>query len=162
MPTTRGIKGTYEAIRSANGPAQHVAFSIVGVTYAGMFAGMVPEVILWAWAWASLLVLVATVWLRPEWLKRALLLDFTLSFLVLSFYFLHDVAPQHPVYHVMTADGMRSVTRNAHDTSALNFLSHSIACSMMAVWSLYLANLVHRQILEAERFEVVFEGESLK
>jgi hypothetical protein len=37
-----------------------------------------------------------------------------------------------------------------------------LACVMMAGWSLYLSNLVQRQLLEAQRFEVAFDGEVLK
>lgn len=162
MPNRLGIRGTYEAIRGANGPAQHIAFSIVGLTYAGMFVDMVPDLILWAWAAASVLVVVATVWFHRIWLKRALVVDFTLSCLVLSFYFLHTPVSTEPIYHVMTADGLTTASRSSHSMSTLSSASHSIACLMMAVWSLYLANLVHRQLLEAERFTVAFEGEVIK
>ncbi len=162
MPRALGIKGTYEAIRSANGPAQHIAISLVGLTYAGMFIDMVPDVILWAWVVSSVFVLIATVWLKKVWLKRSLLLDFTLSCMVLTFYFMHDPAPAGPIYHVMTADGMQVGTRSAHGMSMIDKFSHALACVMMAGWSLYLSNLVQRQILEAKRFEVSFEGEILK
>jgi hypothetical protein len=163
MPKALGISGTYQAIRSANGPAQHIAVSLVGLTYCGMFAGMVPDIVLFAWAASSLLVLVATIWLKKIWLKRSLLLDFTLSFAVLTFYFMHDhSAPTGPVYHVMTADGMQAGSRGQSPMNMLDMFSHGLACVMMALWSLYLANLVQRQLLEARRFEVTFEGEVLK
>lgn len=162
MPKALGIKGTYDAVRSANGPAQHIAISIVGATYVGMFIGMVPNLVLWAWAASSVLVLVSTVWLEKVWLKRSLLLDFTLSCMVLTFYFMHDPAPTGPVYHVMTADGMHTSTRGAHGMSLLDKFSHGLACVTMALWSLYLSSLTQRQIFEAKRFEVAFEGETLK
>ncbi len=163
MPKALGIKGTYQAVRSANGPAQHIAVSLVGLTYAGMFVGMVPDAILWAWVASSALVLIATIWLKKVWLKRSLLLDFTLSFMVLTFYFMHDPAPTGPVYHVMGADGvMQGHTRGNHGMDIIDKFSHAVACVMMAGWSLYLSNLVQRQLLEAERFEVDFEGEVLK
>jgi len=41
-------------------------------------------------------------------------------------------------------------------------VSHSAAVVMMACWSLYLANLVHRQMLESTRLVFVLEGEELK
>jgi lysylphosphatidylglycerol synthetase-like protein (DUF2156 family) len=163
MPNALGISGTYQAIRSSNGPAQHIAISLVGLTYCGMFVGMVPDIVLLAWAASSVLVLLATVWLKKIWLKRSLLLDFTLSFAVLTFYLLHDhSAPTGPVYHVMAVDGMRAGSRGQDPMNMLDMFSHSLACVMMATWSLYLANLVQRQLLEAQRFEVTFNGEVLK
>jgi len=157
-----GIKGTCEAIRTANGPAQHVAISLVGLTYAGMFAGMIPHALLFAWVGSSALVLIATVWLRRKWLKAFLLLDFVLSCMVLTFYFMHEPSPAEPLYHVMTAEGMQMASRGSHAMSWADKFSHATACVMMAGWSLYLSNLVHRQILEAERYEIMFEGETLK
>ena len=162
MPQSLGIKGTYHAIRSANGPAQHIAVSLVGLTYAGMFIGMVPDVILWAWVASSVLVLLATIWLKKVWLKRSLLLDFTLSCMVLTFYFMHDPAPSGPIYHVMAVDGMQMANRGGHGMDMIDKFSHALACVMMAGWSLYLSNLVQRQLLEAQRFEVAFDGEVLK
>ena len=163
MPQALGISGTYQAIRSSNGPAQHIAVSLVGLTYCGMFVGMVPDVVLLAWAASSVLVLLATVWLKKIWLKRALLLDFVLSCAVLTFYFMHDhSAPTGPVYHVMAVDGMRAGSRGQDPMNMLDMFSRGLACVMMAAWSLYLANLVQRQLLEAHRFEAAFEGEVLK
>ena len=162
MPKALGIKGTYQAIRSANGPAQHIAVALVGLTYAGMFVTMVPDAILWAWAASSALVLVATIWLPKIWLKRSLLLDFTLSCMVLTFYFMHDPAPSGPIYHVMAVDGMNIANRGDHGMNMIDRFSHALACVMMAGWSLYLSNLVQRQLLEAQRFEVAFDGEVLK
>lgn len=163
MPKALGINGTYQAIRSASGPAQHIAISLVGFTYCGMFVGMVPDNVLLAWAASSLLVLISTIWLKKIWLKRSLLLDFVLSSTVLSFYFMHDhSAPTGPVYHVMKAGGMQAASRGQDPMNMLDMFSHSLACVMMALWSLYLASLVQRQLLEAQRFEAVFEGEVLK
>lgn len=163
MTTALGIRGTYRAIQSASGPAQHIAVSLVGLTYCGMFAGMVPDVILWAWAVSSLMVLAGTVWLPKIWLKRSLILDFVLSFTVLTFYFMHDHnIPTGPVYYVMTVNGMEAGSRGQSMMSMLDMFSHGLACVMMALWSMYLANLVQRQILESQRFEVFFEGEVVK
>lgn len=157
-----GIKGTYNAIRTANGPAQHIAVSLVGLTYAGMFAGMVPNAVLVAWITSSVLVLIATVWMPKVWLKRSLIADFTLSCVVLAFYFMHSPEPAGPVYHVMTAHGMEAASRGSHSMGVLDKFSHGLACVMMAVWSLYLSNLVQRQLFEQQRFDVGFEGEVLK
>ena len=157
-----GIKGTYDAIRTASGPAQHVAISLVGLTFAGMFVGMVPDLLLAAWVGSSAMVLVATVWLTRKWLKSFLLMDFVLSCMVLTFYFMHDLTPSGPMYHVMTAEGMQMANRSSHGMSMIDKFAHALACVMMAGWSLYLSNLVQRQILEAERYEIIFEGETLK
>jgi len=117
-----------------------------------MFVGMVPDFVLFAWIFSSLLVLIATVWLPKVWLKRSLVADFMLSCVVLAFYFMHEPAPTGPVYHVMTAHGMEATARGSHSMGAVDKFSHGLACVMMAVWSLYLSNLVQRQIFEQERF----------
>jgi hypothetical protein len=44
----------------------------------------------------------------------------------------------------------------------IEMFSHGLACGIMALWTLYLANLVHRQMLERERMIFVLEGEELK
>ena len=62
----------------------------------------------------------------------------------------------------MKAYGMEAVSRGQSAMGMFDIFSHSLACVLMAAWSLYLANLVQRQILEAHRFEVAFEGEVLK
>ena len=157
-----GVKGTYREIRAANGSAQHIAVSLVGLTYAGMFVGMVPSVVLVFWISSSVLVLLATVWLPKVWLKRSLIVDFALSCIVLAFYFMPVPKPPVPVYHVTTITGMEAVSRGLYVMDHIEKFSHGFACVMMAVWSLYLSNLVHRQILERQRFDVGFEGEVLK
>ncbi len=157
-----GVSGTYQAIRTANGPAQHIAVSLVGLTYAGMFVGMIPDAVLIAWIAASVLVLIATVWMPKVWLKRSLIADFTLSCVVLAFYFMHDPTPTGHVYHFMTVDGMHTANRGDHGMNVIDKFSHGLACVMMAIWSLYLSNLVQRQVFEQQRFDVAFEGEVLK
>ena len=157
-----GIKGTYNAIRTASGPAQHIAVSLVGLTYAGMFAGMVPDAVLLTWIASSVMVLIATVWMPKIWLKRSLIADFTLSCVVLAFYFMHSPEPTGPVYHVMTASGMEAASRGSHGMGVIDKFSHGLACVMMAAWSLYLSNLVQRQLFEQQRFDVAFEGEVLE
>ena len=157
-----GIKGTYQAVRSASGPAQHIACSLVGLTYAGMFVGMVPDPILTAWALLSVTVLVAVVWLPKIVLKYALLADFVVSALVLSFYLLHDPKPVGFVYYSLTPGGMTSHSPGMSAMTLIDQICHSAAVIMMACWSLYLANLVHRQLLEATRMVFVLEGEEIK
>lgn len=150
------------AIRTANGPAQHVAISLVGLTYCGMFVGMVPDLLIAAWVGSSALVLASTVWLTREWLKLFLLMDFVLSCMVLTFYFMHDSAPDVSMYHVMTIDGMQTASRGSHGMSIADQFSHALACVMMAGWSLYLADLVGRQMLEAERYDIISEVKAQK
>ena len=162
MSKALGISGTYQAIRSSNGPAQHIAVSLVSVSYAGIFSTVVPHILLLAWAASSLLVLIATVWLKKIWLKRALLLAFVLSCAVLTFYFMHDSPPTETVYYVMTAHGMEAGSRGQDPMSMIDMFSHGLACAITALWTLGLASLVQRQMLESQRFEAAFDGEVLK
>lgn len=147
-----GLRGTYNAIRSANGPAQHVSCAIVGLTYAGMFAGMVPAPILVGWAAMSVMVIAAVVWLPKLVLKYTLLADFVFSAMVLTFYFMHDPQPKGYVYY-----GAGNMTRGhspqMESMTMMEMLSHAVAVIVMAAWSLYLSNLVSRQILEGKRFD---------
>lgn len=149
-----GINGTYKAIRSANGPAQHISCAIVGLTYAGMFAGMVPAPILTCWAAMSVLIVAAVMWLPKIVLKYALLTDFVLSAMVLTFYFMHDPAPKGYVYYSAGNMG-RGHAPQMHSMSSIEVISHALAVVVMAAWSLYLSNLVSRQILEGKRFNAV-------
>jgi len=157
-----GLKGTYQSIRSASGPAQHIACSIVGLTYAGMFVGMVPTAILVTWALLSVLTIVAVVWLPKIILKYTLIADFVTSAMVLSFYLLHDPKPVGFVYYSLTPGGISSHAPGMTSMTMIETVSHSAAVVMMACWSLYLANLVHRQMLESTRLVFVLEGEELK
>ena len=91
-----GLSGTYNAIKTANGPAQHIACSMVGITYAGMFYQMVPDLILMGWVGTSVLVALAVIWLNKKILMVTLLADFVLSMMVLTFYLMHDPAPVGP------------------------------------------------------------------
>ena len=147
-----GIKGTYKAIRTANGPAQHISCAIVGLTYAGMFAGMVPAPILVGWAAMSVMIVLAVLWLPKVALKYTLLADFVFSAMVLTFYFMHDPKPQGYVYY--SAGNMGRGHAPAMDSmTMMEMFSHAVAVIVMATWSLYLSNLVSRQILEGQRFD---------
>jgi len=157
-----GLRGTYNAIRTANGPAQHIACAIIGISYAGMFYCMVPDLILIGWVLSSVMVAVSVIWLSKRILMAALIADFVLSMLVLTFYLMHDPAPVGPVYYSMS---LGSVARYAPQEMSMNIIemfSHGLASDIMAAWSLYLANLVHRQMLERERMVFVLEGEEVK
>lgn len=147
-----GIRGTYHAVRTANGPAQHIACAIWGVVMSGMFAGFVPHYILLLWAAASVAIVLCVVWLPRVWLKRTLLIDFVLSMIVLAKYVMYDAPATGPIYYTMTSTGMtRAVRAVAHDHSSVQTWAHSVAIVTLCLWSLYLANLVQRQILERQR-----------
>ena len=149
-----GLRGTLEKVRSANGPAQHIACAICGAIMAGMFVKHVDAYLVTAWAGMSVLVLVATVWLPRILLKYTLLADFFLSMIVLFQYMMaHDHSPKAQVYHVMRSDGtMNGYTRGNDGMTMIDQMAHAAALIWLAGWSLYLANLVHRQILEHRRF----------
>jgi len=157
-----GLRGTYQAIRTANGPAQHIAAATVGLSYCSMFYRMVPDPILIAWAGASVLVAVSVVWLSKKILMIALLSDFVLSMLVLMFYLMHDPAPIGPVYYSANLGGVARYAPQEMSMSMIEMFSHALSCAMIAGWTLYLANLVMRQRLEAQRMIFVLEGEELK
>ena len=157
-----GLRGTYEAIRTANGPAQHLAAAITGVIYAGMFVDMVPNPILISWAAVSVLIIGAVVWLDKKWLMILLIIDFVLSCMVLSFYLMHDPAPVGPVYYNMNNGNMVRYAPMQNEMGMIDMFAHSVASVVMALWSLYLANLVMRQRLERQRMVFVLEGEEVK
>ena len=157
-----GLRGTYHAIRTANGPAQHLACSVIGLTYSSMFYRMVPDLILFAWATTSVIVAVSVVWLSKRILLGALLTDFVLSMLVLTFYLMHDPAPVGPVYYSMNLGGVARHAPQEMSMGMIEMFSHGFAAAIMAAWSLYLSHLVYRQMLERARMIFVLEGEELK
>jgi len=132
-----GLKGTYEAIRSANGPAQHLLLSVWGIVAAGGFYAVgISNLHLIAWIIASVLVCYCTVW-RGKWcLLWALRLDVMISFIVLAEYL-----------YIEWDTGINTM---------VFFLGRLAAGSILLVHGMYLANLVIRQMLEHKRFEVDF------
>lgn len=161
MTKSLGIKGTYAAIKSANGTGQNIALALVGLTYAGMPCFFVPALVLYSWTASSLAVVVSTVWLSKVWIQRALMLNFLVSCVALSFYLLHDLVPSSPIYYVMTIDGMDAVDRSNHSMPLMDSISYGFGCIVVAAWSLYLSNLAHRQILECERFKCSLDKKKL-
>jgi hypothetical protein len=150
-----GLKGTWEKVRTANGPAQHIACAMCGLIMAGMFVNHVPTALVCIWGTMSLMVVFATVWLPRILLKYTLLADFVLSMIVLFQYMMHHgPTSMQPVYYTMTATGMQQAVRPGMDMpmSMVDEIAHAAALVWLAGWSLYLANLVHRQILEHKRF----------
>ena len=150
-----GLQGTFEKVRNANGPAQHLACAMCGLIMAGMFATHVDTILICAWGTMSLLVVFATVWLPRVVLKYTLLADFVLSMVVLFQYMMYEEPkPMENVYFTATANGMEQAVRPmVHmPMTTVDEVAHAAALIWLAGWSLYLANLVHRQILEHKRF----------
>tara|TARA_R110000796_G_scaffold15597_2_gene49569 strand:- start:7501 stop:7977 length:477 start_codon:yes stop_codon:yes gene_type:complete len=150
-----GLKGTLDKVKSATGPAQHLACAVCGLIMAGMFVGHVNTTLVCFWGGLSLAVILATVWMPREFLKYTLLADFFLSTVVLFQYLMKpDPTVITPVYHIMTASGMQQAARPSHSMhmSMIDQYAHVAALLWLALWSLYLANLVQRQILEHKRF----------
>lgn len=150
-----GLHGTFEKVKNANGPAQHLACAMCGLIMAGMFVTHVETTLICAWGTMSLLVVFATVWLPRIILKYTLLADFVLSMIVLFQYMMYEPPkPMENVYFTATANGMEQAVRPmAHmPMTTVDEVAHAAALIWLAGWSLYLANLVHRQILEHKRF----------
>jgi len=158
-----GLRKTAEAIKNANGPAQHIMYSVWGFIIAGMYVDMgVSNYILLAWVSCSLLTAGAVVWLSKNFLKRILLADVLLSALVLGLYISETTFGGHsgvdPIYYVNTINGMEPAMKNTmgHTVDSLgslsNFISHILPCLVLIFHGIYLANLVERQELERKRF----------
>ena len=150
-----GIRGTWQKVRTANGPAQHLACATTGLIMAGMFVEMVHPVIVGLWATMSLAVVFATVWMPRPVLMYTLLVDFVLSLVVCFQYLMYEPEkPMVPVYHVNTAQGLKTAVRPTMDMQmgVIDTAAHVAAVIWLSLWSLYLANLVNRQILEHKRF----------
>lgn len=147
-----GLRGTWNAVRTANGPAQHIACAVVGLTYAGMFAGMVPSWIIVLWSLTSVATISSVIWFSKKVLKHILLMDFSLSMMVLTFYYMHEQPVVGFVYY-SAGNMVRGYAPAMHEMPMVEMLAHGAAVVVMAVWSLSLAALVNRQILEKERFD---------
>ena len=150
-----GLSGTLEKVKNANGPAQHIACAMCGLIMAGMFTGHVETTLICIWGSMSVFVVLATVWLPRILLKYTLLADFMLSMIVLFQYMMYDPPkPMTPVYYSTGMNGMEAVSRpmTHMPMSSVDEIAHAAALIWLAGWSLYLANLVHRQILEYKRF----------
>ena len=147
-----GIRGTYHAIKTANGPAQHIACSLVGLTYCAMFDGMVPSPVLIMWGLSSLMVAFSTIWMKKIVLQYCLMLDFFLSLLVLTYYMMYTPAHTGFVYY-SSSDMTSAYTLRGEHTSPVKTIAHGASIVMMAAWSLYLSDLVRRQILDRKLFD---------
>ena len=126
-----GIQGLKQALRSANGPAQHLLMGVWGlITTAGFWQVGVPVPVLLAWAMASMTVIYCTVWATKPTLLRALKLDTMLTVMVLSLYLWEEW-----ITGIMTP---------------VFFAGRVLAGSVLAMHGFYLIDLVHRQILDAQ------------
>lgn len=126
-----GIQGLKQALRSANGPAQHLLMGVWGlITTAGFWQVGVPVPVLLAWALASITVVYCTVWATKPTLLRALKLDTMLTVMVLSLYLWEEW-----ITGIMTP---------------VFFAGRVLAGSVLAMHGFYLIDLVHRQILDAQ------------
>lgn len=150
-----GLQGTLEKVRNANGPAQHIACAMCGLIMAGMFVTHIDTTLICIWGTMSVFVVLATVWLPRILLKYTLLADFVLSMIVLFQYMMYEPPkPMAPVYYSTGMNGMEAVSRpmTHMPMTTVDEVAHAAALIWLAGWSLYLANLVHRQILEHKRF----------
>ena len=150
-----GLRGTYQKVVSANGPAQMLTYAFWGVLMAGMFQGVcdmcfTPELLMF-WGAISASVAVATVWSPLTWLRNLLLLDVVVSAYILTVFLLHEPHVTEFVYMTMTNDGMK--TRPSSDGHSMSDWFHASALIWMTLHAVYLADLTNRQLLEKKRFE---------
>lgn len=129
-----GLDGLKLALKTANGPAQHLLMGVWGIiTTAGFWAVNVPIPFLVVWALCSLAVIYCTIWsVRPR-LLLALKADTMLTVTVLFLYLWEEY--------------MTGIT------TPVFFAGRLAAASVLIAHGFYLIDLVHRQILDAEAFK---------
>lgn len=154
-----GIKGTYDKVMSANGPAQMLTYGFWSVLVAGMFYQVdpmcFPDHLILTWGLLGFAVIPAAIWGSPNMLKYTLLLDMFVTAVILTKFFMHEPhVAQHAIYHFNTANGWESSTRQTHmEGHTIAEWFHGAALVWMSLHSLYLANLIQRQQLEKKRFQ---------
>jgi hypothetical protein len=154
-----GLRGTYDKVMSANGPAQMLSYGFWSVLVAGMFYQVdpmcFPDSLIITWGLLGLAVIPAAVWGAPSLLKYILLLDMFVTAVVLAKFVMHEPhVVQQAVYHIQTATGWSSSTRGHEmNTHSISQWFHGAALVWMSFHSLYLANLIQRQQLEKKRFK---------
>ena len=138
-------------VKSANGPAQIVGYSIWGVVLAGMLWDFDPDYLnqdlLFIWGVVSFTVLPVAIWCKKSTLQLVLVTDMLLSAVVLSYYMMYD--PEYATQMIYRVDNAGNFWKVEQDISCL-FTQIALAWSLLH--SAYLANLVQRQNLEARRF----------
>ena len=149
-----GVRGTYQKVMSANGPAQMLTYAFWGVLMAGMFHGVcemcIPNWLLICWAASSALIVPVTIYLDRPHLRNALLLDVVISAYIMVVFLMHEPHTTEFVYYSMGVDGMAEHTAGGH--GSLSEWFHIAALVWMTFHGIYLADLTHRQILERKRF----------
>lgn len=138
-------------VRSANGPAQIVGYSIWGVVLAGMLWDFDPDYLnqhlLLVWGLTSFCVLPIAIWCKKSVLQIALVADMLLSMLVLVYYFMYD--PEFATQMIYRVDDQGNFWKVEKDVSCI---FTQIALAWSVIHSAYLANLIQRQELESRRF----------
>jgi hypothetical protein len=152
-----GLKGTYQKVMSANGPAQMLTYGFWSVIIAGMFYGVdrmcFPDWLILLWGCAGAMVIPVTIWSNQTILKYTLLFDMFLTAIILSKFMMHEPhSAQSLTYFVNTANGMIAAVRPTNVEHSISQWFHGVSLVWMSLHSLYLANLTHRQILEKKRF----------
>jgi hypothetical protein len=151
-----GLKGTVNAVTSANGPAQMLTYSFWGVLIAGMFYDYcdmcIPNELIIFWGFLSGVIVPVIIWLDRNILKYILLFDFVVSAIIFSLFIVHEPHSTAPVYYSMGANGMAAATRPSMEGHSVSDWFHASALIWMCLHALYLANLTQRQILERKRF----------
>lgn len=149
-----GIKGTYDKVMAANGPAQMLTYAFWGVLMAGMFQGVcemcIPNALLIAWGISSFLVIPTTIWLSKAHLRNILLIDSVFSAYIMVLFVMHQPHTTEFVYYSFSMDGHTALNTDTH--SSLSEWFHFTALTWMTLHGIYLADLTNRQILEQKRF----------
>lgn len=150
-----GLRGTYDKVVTANGPAQMLTYSFWGVLMAGMLQGVcemcIPNNLLLFWACISAAVAPVTIWGSPVLLRNVLLLDVVVSLYILVLFLMHEPHIVEPVYHSFGAQGITTYQRNT-SAHSLSEWFHIVSLIWMTLHAVYLADLVNRQVLEQRRF----------
>jgi hypothetical protein len=152
-----GIKATYKAVRSANGPAQMLTYSFWGILMAGMFSGVCDMCItpnmLFVWGTLSFLVAPTTIWFNKTWLKNLLLADVVMSAWILVIFLMHEPHTVTPVYYSYGVNGLTQAARPSNMVHNVSEWFHLASLIFLTLHAVYLADLTNRQILERKRFQ---------
>lgn len=153
----QGLKKTYKAVRSANGPAQMLTYSFWGILIAGMFDGVcdmcITPTMLLVWGGISLLVTPVTIWLDKSWLRNILLADVVMSAWILTIFVMHEPHTLTPVYYSYGLNGLTQAVRPSDMAHSVSEWFHLAALVFLTLHAIYLADLTNRQILERRRFQ---------
>lgn len=152
-----GLKGTYKAIKSANGPAQLLIYSFWGMLLAGLFYGIcpdhIPNSLVASWGLFSALIIPVTIWGSKHLLKRVLVGDLLFSSTIFALLLFHPEHQAAMVYMARTVDGYIVAQRPSHSGLTVSEVFQFIALVWLILHATYLANLTQRQIYEKERFD---------